>query len=158
MAIDVHWTAYVSALALPTIAGIAARVAYQQSKAASRQAELAGKKLRLDLFDKRFAAYTEMHECSRRVLDERKFTPEDMAVFVQCHKHAKWLFSLGVANHIRHTLHPAALKYAACWSSGFMADSTPEDRREARKKLKAAFKEARIGYTDLISPFMQLLH
>ena len=65
MGSDPHWTAYLTALLTPTIAGFGIYIAIQQWLTARR-------KLKFDLFDRRFAVYDAVRCFSSFDIDQRQ--------------------------------------------------------------------------------------
>ncbi len=90
-----HWTAYVSAFAIPLIAAIAATIAYQQWRTARN-------KLKLDLFERRMEIYEAARELLGNVARTGNTTLEKQFEFLSKTRSAKWLFGPEVVEYFDH--------------------------------------------------------
>jgi hypothetical protein len=98
--IDPHWTAYLSALGTPIIALIAG---VWGGCIAWRQWRTAQNRLRLDLFDKRFAAYA----AARDVIGCMSLRDEEVAArFVSKAREARWILGPDVAGYLEDIVAP----------------------------------------------------
>lgn len=154
----VHWTAYVTAFALPLIAGVGTWIALQQARTASRQAATAEKKLKFDLFERRLDLYNRLHLCTKIVLEEGKLGDDEKAALIEGHKHALWLFSPAVANHIKRNLYPAADAYSEARARGGLDHVADENKEEVMLETRRKLRAERGALTDLVSPFLSLGH
>lgn len=93
---DPHWTAYVSALLLPTVAGFAGWIAHQQ-------AQTARAKLKLDLFERRLAVRNAVYEWISASLNNPIRDEQDGKFFTACNE-AKWLFDSEIYQYLQDTL------------------------------------------------------
>ena len=95
--IEPHWTAYLTALATPIVAmvaaGIAAFFAYQQWRTARN-------KLKLDLFERRFAVYHAAQSFLASIGQNGKATGDDMQRFAIGTAPARWLFGPDLAEFL----------------------------------------------------------
>ena len=80
-----HWTAYVSALMVPTLAIIAAYIGYRQWRTAQN-------KLKLDLFEKRMLVYQAARDMLGYVASHANSSPEEQFKYIRGIQSAKWLF------------------------------------------------------------------
>jgi hypothetical protein len=97
---DPHWTAYLSALGTPIVALIAAGWG---GYIAWRQWRTAQNRLRLDLFDKRFAAYA----AARDVMGCPSLRDEEIAGrFVSNAREARWILGAEVAHYLENIVAP----------------------------------------------------
>lgn len=92
-----HWTAYISAIVLPIIALIAARIAFRQS-------QIARNKLKLDLFDRRMAVYEAVRKALGAAARNGKLTQEEEINYLVGISTAKWLFRSEVFTYLDETL------------------------------------------------------
>ena len=113
-----HWTAYVSSVAVPFIAAVAAWIAFRQFKIAARQSEISLKqseialqqaetsrnKLKLDLFEKRMAVYEAVQGTTRKAANSGKLSQEEQINFLIATRSAKWLFGQDVYDYLDTTL------------------------------------------------------
>lgn len=84
-----YWTSYVTAIALPIIAAIAAWIAFRQS-------QIARNKLKLDLFDKRMAVYSVVREALGTAATHGNLTQEQQIHYLQGTRSARWLFGIEI--------------------------------------------------------------
>jgi hypothetical protein len=97
---DPHWTAYLSALGTPIIALIAG---VWGGYIAWRQWHTAQNRLRLDLFDKRFAAYA----AARDVMGCPSLSNEEIAArFVTNAREVRWILGAEIADYLENTVAP----------------------------------------------------
>jgi hypothetical protein len=92
-----HWTAYLTALALPAIALIAAWIAFRQS-------QIARNKLKLDLFEKRMTVYQAVCDALSVAAARGKLTHEEEVKYFVGTRAAQWLFGPGVFRYLNETL------------------------------------------------------
>lgn len=156
--VAVHWSQIVTACAVPLIAGIAAFIAWQQMTIAKRQAETAANKLKLDLFERRLEVYSRVRTTIGSVLDSRAYSDENFATITESYRHAKWLFTLGVANQIRYEIDAAAREYAKVRAVGAHVGMDREERREQLRATRRRLIQTRIDFTDLVSPLLTVAH
>ena len=97
-----HWTAYVSALLTPIIAVLAIVIAY-------RQWRLGQNKLKLDLFDRRFAVYHAATSLIGSVMSSGNAANSETYKFLVATKDAKWLLSLDIAEYLDKQIYAKAI-------------------------------------------------
>ena len=95
--IEVHWTAYVTALTAPVLALVGATVAYRQWRTAQN-------KLKLDLFDKRMQVYQEVRDALGYIGSHGKMGSEQQIAYLLWIKTEKWLFGSEVDIYMSETL------------------------------------------------------
>jgi hypothetical protein len=100
-----HWTAYLSALLTPVIAVLGAWIAY-------RQWRLGQNKLKLDLFEKRFAVYVGARDLLASIMTSGKAKEEELFRFLSATREAKWLLNDEVATYLDKSLYHRALDLA----------------------------------------------
>lgn len=94
---SLHWTSYVTAIAIPIIALVAAWIAFRQS-------QLARRKLKLDLFDKRMEVYEAVRTALGTAARSGKLTNEQEIEYLLGVRSAKWLFGPDVYEYLDKTL------------------------------------------------------
>lgn len=97
-----HWTAYFSALLTPIIAVLAIVIAY-------RQWRLGQNKLKLDLFDRRFAVYHAATALIGSVISSGKAADSETYKFLVATKDAKWLLSFDIAEYFEKQIYAKAI-------------------------------------------------
>lgn len=90
---DPHWTAYFSALLTPIVACFGIYIA-------RRQWQTAQKKLKFDLFDRRFVVYEATRNFLDSVRSSGKVRDEDIVKFRVATREAKWLLNVEVASYL----------------------------------------------------------
>ena len=89
---EVHWTQYLAALSTPTVAVFGSIIAYRQWRTAQN-------KLKLDLFEKRFAVYNSARSVLSTITTSGKITNEESYKFLSSTREAKWLLDDGIAEY-----------------------------------------------------------
>ena len=99
-----HWTAYLQAIGTPIVAviaaGIAASIAYRQWKTAHAAVQTAKNKLKLDLFDKRFAVYQAASQLIVHMCDDKTHDNEAVRGLLVKFGGAEFLFDEDVDNYL----------------------------------------------------------
>jgi hypothetical protein len=93
-----HWTTYVSVLSTPIVALIAAVFA---GTIAYRQWRTAQNRLKLDLFDKRFAVYHETMKFLSHVMIKGGVGGDELLKFNIGIREAKWLLDDDIDNYLK---------------------------------------------------------
>ena len=88
-----HWTAQVSAFALPLIAVIGAIIAYRQWRTAQN-------KLKLELFERRMEVYGAARELLGHITRTGKISLDEQFTYLGKIQSAKWLFGPEVVQHL----------------------------------------------------------
>jgi hypothetical protein len=94
---DPHWTAYSSALLTPVVAIIGSYIAWRQSRTAQN-------KLKLDLFEKRFAVYHKARSMLAEIMTKGKLTDPGLYEYGAGVREAKWLMDDEVAKYLSEEL------------------------------------------------------
>lgn len=135
-----HWTAYVTALVLPTIALIAAWIAFRQS-------QIARNKLKLDLFDRRMAVYQTVRDTLAIAVTNGKLAQEDEVKYLVGIRPAQWLFGSEVLKYLDGTLWDKIVDFGL---HNAMLEGRPDDEERVKhiharadniKWLVAQYKE-----------------
>jgi hypothetical protein len=92
-----HWTAYATALLTPVVAVIGAYIGWRQSRTAQN-------KLKLDLFEKRFAVYNKARNLLSEVMTKGKLTDAGLYEYGAGVREAKWLMDAEVAAYLSEEL------------------------------------------------------
>jgi hypothetical protein len=147
-----HWTAYVTALALPVIALIGAWIAF-------RQWQIARNKLKLDLYDKRMAVYDVVRKTLGVATGHGKLTQDNEIEFLSGVRTAQWLFGPEVSTYLEETLWHKIIAFNLhnTMSSGPASDERTKHihaRAETLNWLSDQYKE----FDRLCSPYLQLRH
>ena len=95
--VEVHWTAYLTAFALPVLAGIGATIAYRQWRTAQN-------KLKLDLFDKRMIVYQAVRDTLGYIGSHGRINHEEQVKYLIGIQSSKWLFGPEIHKYLDETL------------------------------------------------------
>lgn len=95
--VEIHWTAYVTALTLPVLALFGAVIAYRQWRTAQN-------KLKLDLFDKRMLVYQAVRDTLGHIGSKGKISNEQQVAYLTGIQAAKWLFGRELDTYLSETL------------------------------------------------------
>lgn len=106
MTCDPHWTAYLSALLVPTVAVIGAIIAYRQWRTAQN-------KLKLDLFERRFSVYDAARNLIGSIMTSGKAKNDEIYKFLSGTREAKWLLNPEIANYLDKQLYVKAIELQA---------------------------------------------
>lgn len=91
--LDPHWTAYLSALLTPVVAVIGAYIAWRQSRTAQN-------KLKLDLFEKRFAVYNKARNMLGEIMAKGTLSDVGLHEYGAGIREARWLMDGEVAKYL----------------------------------------------------------
>lgn len=97
MMVEVHWTAYLTALTVPVLALVGATIAYRQWRTAQN-------KLKLDLFDKRMHVYQAVRDVLGYIGSHGQIGNEQQVEYLSGIQTAKWLFGPEVDIYLSETL------------------------------------------------------
>nr|WP_180166513.1 hypothetical protein [Stenotrophomonas sp. SbOxS2]NYT99357.1 hypothetical protein [Stenotrophomonas sp. SbOxS2] len=95
--VEIHWTAYVTALTVPVLALVGATIAYRQWRTAQN-------KLKLDLFDKRMHVYQAVRDALGYIGSHGAIGSEQQIAYLSGIQAAKWLFGPEVDMYLSETL------------------------------------------------------
>ncbi|WP_250504682.1 hypothetical protein [Caballeronia sp. AZ7_KS35] len=153
MTCDPHWTAYVSALMVPLVAVLGVAIAYRQWRTAQN-------KLKLDLFEKRFAVYDAARRLLSAVMTSGKVSDEEMFRFFAGTGEAKWLLSADVANYLDKELRLKMLQLQtlAAELEGVPAGAERSTNMKAQSEIKTWMREQFDVLDEKFSPFLTLAH
>lgn len=93
MICDPHWTSYLSALLVPTVAVLGSVIAYRQWRTAQN-------KLKLDLFEKRFSVYDAARNLLASIMTSGKANDKNTFEFLSGTREAKWLLNADIADYL----------------------------------------------------------
>jgi len=149
-----EWTTYVSALLVPTVAVFGLYIAW-------RQWTTARNRLKLDLFDRRYAVYEAVLKLLAVVFRTATVPEADLRDFDMGTMGAQWLLSADLCNYLRDELRKKAVKLQTIEAT---LPSVPvEDPK--RRILVAEKHEALTWFHDQLevvnrkfAPFLQLKH
>ena len=150
---DPHWTTYLAALLVPTIAILGAFIAY-------RQWRLAQSKLKLDLFDRRLSVYEAARTLVSSIMTSGKAKDEEVFRFMVATREAKWLLNASIAEYLDNELYGKAINLQMLASE---LEGVPVgDERTKNVRQQAEIKKwllAQLAVLDAkFSPFLQLQH
>lgn len=100
---EIHWTTYLAALLTPTIAVLGAFIAYRQWLTAQN-------KLKLDLFDRRFAIYDAARILIASVMTKGKANNEELCTFESGIRSARWLLNKDIETYFENELRRKAVE------------------------------------------------
>jgi len=95
--VQVHWTAYVTALTIPVLVALGAFIAYRQWRTAQN-------KLKLDLFDKRMSVYQAVRDTLGHIASRGSISQEQQIKYLSGIQTAKWLFDQELHDYLNETL------------------------------------------------------
>jgi len=101
---DPHWTAFVSALGTPIIAGLVGLIAYRQWRTARDR-------LKLDLFDRRFEVYFSCMKFLSDILISRHVDSQRVDAFTRETRNGKWLLDQDIAEYLDKEFRRRALRH-----------------------------------------------
>jgi hypothetical protein len=162
-----HWTAYWTAISTPivalAVAVIAALIAYRQWKTATVAAETAKNKLKLDLFERRFAVFSAAAQLIVKM--HRDDDPDDEKIFAMFPKMAgaEFLFDDAVNAYLleelfKHTAKVMSLKHALL-DARASGDQILIDKLAADQLAERAWFDLQLDELKrLTRPFLELAH
>jgi hypothetical protein len=150
---EIHWTAYLSALLTPTVAVLGSFIAY-------RQWRLAQNKLKLDLFDRRFAVYEAARALLASIMTSGKAKDEELFKFMSATREAKWLLDTAIAKYLDEVLYHKALDLQVLASEleGVPVGDVRTKNVQAQSEIKKWFMAQYKVLDDQFSPYLQLKH
>jgi hypothetical protein len=151
--VEPHWTQYMTALMTPLVAAIAAYVAWKQSS-------IARNKLKLDLFDRRFAVYDAAKSLIGHIAVTGGVSEDALFSFDSATKQARWLLNEDLDRYLNTTLYEMARLHRTTISELSTADTQElrvrlADRKATQRDL--LLKQMAI-VNEKFSPFLQLGH
>ena len=153
MGSDPHWTAYLTALLTPTIAGFGIYIAIQQWLTARR-------KLKFDLFDRRFAVYDAARSFLASISTSGKVKSEETQKFLIGTREATWLLNADIAKYLFKQIYHNALHLEALEMERPGMAPGPELTANVTKQRE--IKDWMFAQYDVLdekfAPFLQLEH
>ncbi|MFZ1180367.1 MAG: hypothetical protein WAN92_02400, partial [Herbaspirillum sp.] len=146
-----HWATYLSALSVPVVAVLGVYIAYQQWR-------LSQNKLKLDLFDRRFAVY----DAARTLIDTYSHAGDKelrLLKFPSVIREAKWLLNEEVAQYL--DKHLANANAFACLQAELDGIGVGEVRTKKAQEMAEIGHWFCAQYEELdkhFTPFLQLQH
>lgn len=134
-AVEPHWTAYVTAIATPIVAVMAAIIAGTLSYRSWRTAQ---NKLKLDLFDKRMSLFDELQSFFLLVYSEKWSCDEEDSFeeFLKFRTEANWIFSDSINKWLKEELTQQFQEFALAFKE--LEDEYEADKKkEIRKRIVA---------------------
>jgi len=148
-----HWTQVLAALLTPTIAVFGSLIAYQQWQTAK-------KKLKLDLFEKRFSVYIVARDFVTTVMTHGKAKDEEMYKFVSGTREAKWLFNSEICTYLDDNIWDYAVELQTL--NAELEGVPVGDERTKNVQRQGEIKKllyAQYGVLDKkLAPYLQLEH
>jgi len=148
-----HWTTYLTALMTPTVAILGLLIGW-------RQWRLAQNKLKLELFEKRFAVYEATLRFIATILSSGKAEDYEVFQFRSAIREAKWLFEPSVAEYLEKQLCHKAIDLLTLRSEldGVPVGEVRTKNVHAQAEIKKWFL-AQTGELDAkFSPYLRLSH
>lgn len=148
-----HWTSYLAALLTPIVAIFGVYIAW-------RQAGTARKKLKFDLFEKRFAVYDEARELIALITSNTELKEERLIEYRSAVGPAKWLFDDDIAEYLHRKLYADAFLLQMLLDR---LDNMPinEDRIEVLRmadQLQEWFAEQQGVLDSMVGKYLELEH
>jgi hypothetical protein len=138
-----HWIDWLKALGVPFLAVAVAFASWWTNRSSSRwQVKIAREKLKLDLYDRRFAVYMTFHELMVAV-SEKKDVDAELRKANEARAHSPFLFGREMTQYLQY-LHieafriSAANKFVGDPSMGSRAEQIQMAERQASDKLAFA--------------------
>jgi hypothetical protein len=148
-----QWIGYLSALATPAIALLTGLIAYRQWKTGQD-------KLKLDLFDRRFALYEKARELLARRATSGKLEGGDVVEFIRGTRSSKWLFNQQIAAYFEKEIGERGLELETLISEleGLPAGAERSKNVEKQRAIKDWFDAQFEALDDKLSKFLTLSH
>lgn len=148
-----HWTTYSAALLTPVVAIVGSYIAWRQSRTAQN-------KLKLDLFEKRFAVYHKARTMLGEVMTKGKLSDVGLYEYGAGVREAKWIMDDDVANYLGEELWNKAVQLQTYDAE---LDGLPVgDKRtqlvHQRAELKKWFNVQYLVLDAKVSKFLKLNH
>ena len=99
-----------SSLLVPVIAVLGVYIAYQQSETAKHVARIERQKLRLSLFDRRFAVFEASRDFLIKIVIDGKIDDTAIAEFMIKTQETQWLLDKKLEDYLRTTLYQKAIR------------------------------------------------
>lgn len=148
-----HWTAYVSALLVPVVAIMGAIIAYRQWRTAQN-------KLKLELFERRFAVFDAARKLIGSIMGSGRATDEKVFEYLTGTREAKWLLDKDVAKYLDEELYHKVVDLQALHSELEGLPVGPERTANVQKQSelkKWIYKQYEV-LDEKFSKYLQLEH
>ncbi len=147
---DLHWTAYLSALSVPMIALFGAIIAWRQTRTARER-------LKLDLFDRRFAQYDAARQLVVKTLIWR-VSDEDIDRYGIKAREAKWLINAKVARYLENELPDKLYRLHVLIKAaeGDLDNESRKENTEAQDEIRDWLRLQFRVIDNLFAPFLDL--
>ena len=145
-----QWITVLSALLVPTAAILAIIVAV-------RQADIASKKLKLDLFEKRFVVFSAAKDALSHIVTNHRLVPEARQAYVVGTRGAQFLFNDEIHRYLNESLLPDMDRYTdltARW--GQMENREKQQVMEIRNELGGKLARALHDVDGKFATFLRL--
>ena len=119
--VEVHWTAYLTALVVPVLALVGAGIAYRQWRTAQN-------KLKLDLFDRRMLVYQAVLDTLGYVAAHGSISREQQVAYLSGIQTVKWLFGPEIDTYLRRTLWEKIVNLELHWTMVYQAPADHPER------------------------------
>jgi len=148
-----YWTQVLSALLTPTIAVLVAIIAYRQWRTAQNR-------LKLDLFDRRFAVYDAARNLLSSVMTSGKAKDEEMLKFLAHTREAKWLLNNEIAEYFDKAFWGRAVDLQTLDTElqVLAVGAERADNVKTQSEIKKWFREQYKVLDEKFTPFLKLKH
>jgi hypothetical protein len=150
---DPHWTTYLSALLVPTVAVLGSVIAYRQWRTAQN-------KLKLDLFEMRFSIYEASRDLLASILTSGQAKDEELFKYLAATREAKWLLNAEVAQFLDKVLYHKVIDLQTLRAE--LEGMPVGEERSKNVRKQAEIKKWLIGQYEVLdeklSPFLKLRH
>jgi hypothetical protein len=148
-----HWTTYLAALLMPTIAVFGAIIAYRQWRTAQN-------KLKFDLFERRLAVYETVKGYISSVMATGRTAQEKEFEFLSDIRGAKWLFDEDIVHYLEKDMWQKICALSCVQSE--LEDMPSGEERSRKIQVKGALVSWFAGQLEILdtkfSPFLLLRH
>lgn len=150
---DTNLVVFSSALLLPIVAALGSIIAY-------RQWRIAQNKLKLDLFEKRFAIYEAATSLLNSIITSGKVTEKDVSQFLIISRQAKWLLSDKVSDYLYKQLYEKVidLQTLDCELEGLAAGEVRTMNVQHQGEIKKWLLTQYDVLDNYFAPFLNLRH
>lgn len=147
------WTALLSALLTPAITILGAYIAWQQWRTNRN-------KLKLDLFERRFAVYDAARSLIRDVLTQTNPSDEQLLKFLANTGEARFLLSEGIATYLADELYKKAAELNRLWASMVELPAGEERARNqgSQTEIRSWFERQLPVLEAKFADFLRLKH
>ena len=150
---DPNWTQVLSALLTPTIAIFGSFIAYKQWRSAQ-------KKLKMELFEKRYSVYSETKSFIISIMSSGKAEDDKLFKFRAATKEAKWVLNDEIAKYLDEKIWNKAIDLQTLRAE---LEGVPvSDERTANVRKQGEIKKELYAQNEIIekmfTPFLKLGH